>query len=1106
MQCAACGSEIMSSAVYCPYCNAQVEGAVEPDEYVYEAFISYRHLPHDQRIAKQIQLFLEGTVIPKEFRNGRGTRFGRLFRDEDELSTSSSLSNMIDDALRKSRYLIVVCTPDTRKSQWVLREVETFASLHGRDKILIALAKGEPSESFPPLLLSHLEWDENSGEYVKVESEPLAADFREGNEKNYRREAVRFEATILGCGFDDLQQRIRMRRLRMNMAISAVVAVVSILFGAYTLYQREEIAENYRASQINESKLLARESDEYLNDSDRIAALRSSLSALPVSSTSDDRPYVTAAQLSLERALGIFPRQSCWESRYTIDGAGSHYDCRDGIQAMEDMGNAVVVSRVTDGSKLMAVAPYDSDTNKPGYHEKLTNIKLGESSILAVYESQLSCLDYKTQKEKWSASLPHKGGECDIIYLEKEKQFVILSYSLLENAEAKAPEVIFFDEETGDVARTVSLPHPEYRTGLAHMSASEDGRYIVLGLSVYEPDTSNTSMRVYLIDCWEDNPTVREAEVHDFDGITVTDICVDDGYVVVAFCGYNINEGKNSDVNLTYKGRIECFDLDLQRLWMSDEFAESEFVTSVGGFSYCLGIAGVCPYKGSANPWVVCNAGKEAMAFDANTGDFVYEEEFDTEIIELTIISKDDEDLVISGCTANATLFIRTPGIDLSERTQYYTRSYDTSLTSARPIFTDGRFIGYAAWTWKPPCRRIYDIDDYWEVDDLQAVSGISAQRKQRGGNLVFVADDELCMFDQASFETAWRVPLKSLAYLDPDYYAETPFVLSESSVFLCGQSEDDVSAGVITVGEFSLEDGSKVNEYKLPLSDESGFIVKMDQLTTQSGKRLLMLMSIDYIYVYDLDTSSIVTRCVLKSGEASGDSLVTSMYAGAYLCEGSVVALRSSASRLLFEQYSLETGKLMDTDLTDNLAAEIEEEAIDFTNAKRTAFMARCTDGVLRCFSTADGSCLWTLRNSLHNPRFLCSVGADRAIVQDMSGRCHLIDSSDGSEIAYSETVLPQLTQCTWSSATKGLATIEYRSGALVSQTGLIVFTLDEETFGAVSDIPFGVMMSKDGTKVLADTPWADGCVVYPRYKLDDMIELANAYVKAFDSELSRE
>ena len=100
MQCAACGSEIMSSAVYCPYCNARVEGSVEPDEYVYEAFISYRHLPLDQRIAKQIQHFLEGAAIPPEFRNGRGRYFGRLFRDEDELSTSSSLSNMIDDALR----------------------------------------------------------------------------------------------------------------------------------------------------------------------------------------------------------------------------------------------------------------------------------------------------------------------------------------------------------------------------------------------------------------------------------------------------------------------------------------------------------------------------------------------------------------------------------------------------------------------------------------------------------------------------------------------------------------------------------------------------------------------------------------------------------------------------------------------------------------------------------------------------------------------------------------------------------------------------------------------------------------------------------------------
>ena len=47
------------------------------------------------------------------------------------------------DALQHSRSLVVICSKATRESIWVQREVETFASYHGRDRILIALAEGE---------------------------------------------------------------------------------------------------------------------------------------------------------------------------------------------------------------------------------------------------------------------------------------------------------------------------------------------------------------------------------------------------------------------------------------------------------------------------------------------------------------------------------------------------------------------------------------------------------------------------------------------------------------------------------------------------------------------------------------------------------------------------------------------------------------------------------------------------------------------------------------------------------------------------------------------------------------------------------------------------
>ena len=178
LTCPICGSELIEDAVYCPYCRHKLEGAEECEDYAYEAFISYRHLPNDLKVALAVQHTLESFPLPGPFQASAGKkRLGKCFRDEDELPTSSSLTDQIRDALKKSRFLIVVCSPQTRESLWVQRELVLFASYHGRDKILVAIASGESSESFPELLLTHLEQRPN-GMVVRAKAEPIAADLR----------------------------------------------------------------------------------------------------------------------------------------------------------------------------------------------------------------------------------------------------------------------------------------------------------------------------------------------------------------------------------------------------------------------------------------------------------------------------------------------------------------------------------------------------------------------------------------------------------------------------------------------------------------------------------------------------------------------------------------------------------------------------------------------------------------------------------------------------------------------------------------------------------------------------------------------------------------
>jgi hypothetical protein len=118
--------------------------------YTYDAFISYRHGEKDSLVAERLHKELESYMVPAELQKiGHPKKLTRIFRDKEELPTSPSLDGNIKDALKSSRYLIVICSERTRESQWVSAEIEYFQQLGRYDRICSILIDGEPGESFP---------------------------------------------------------------------------------------------------------------------------------------------------------------------------------------------------------------------------------------------------------------------------------------------------------------------------------------------------------------------------------------------------------------------------------------------------------------------------------------------------------------------------------------------------------------------------------------------------------------------------------------------------------------------------------------------------------------------------------------------------------------------------------------------------------------------------------------------------------------------------------------------------------------------------------------------------------------------------------------------
>jgi hypothetical protein len=152
----------------------------------YWAFISYSS--KDRKWGQWLHKRLENYPIPEEFRGVElfdGATLGKnlrpVFRDRDELSGSADLGPAIHRALQQSRFLVVLCSPNSAQSQWVNKEIVDFKELHGEANILALILEGEPNATANDALANNLECFPPALQYP---AEPLAGDLRkEGDGK-----------------------------------------------------------------------------------------------------------------------------------------------------------------------------------------------------------------------------------------------------------------------------------------------------------------------------------------------------------------------------------------------------------------------------------------------------------------------------------------------------------------------------------------------------------------------------------------------------------------------------------------------------------------------------------------------------------------------------------------------------------------------------------------------------------------------------------------------------------------------------------------------------------------------------------------------------------
>lgn len=360
----------------------------------YDAFISYRHADLDLYIAKKLHKGLETFKVPRAVAKKSGKKnIKRVFRDQEELPIGSDLGDNIEAALAESEFLIVICSPRTPESYWVQKEISTFIQMHGREHVLAVLIEGEPEQSFPALLLV-----DDEGNPV----EPLAADVRGETKrevgKKLRTEIMRLAAPLLSCSYDDLRQRHRERKMRRAAAVCGAIALLAVLFGAYSTYNAALIRQNYEGKLRNQSKYLADTSLTLLEEGDRRAAVLVALEALP--SSENDKPYVAEAQYALSQALYCYDTGDQVKKDRILQHDLPVSDFRlneEGTMALSiDQGNNVYVWDLENGKKLAQIAPRIDES---GYVNKLKGAALCGEHIILCEEWCLRSVSFDGQEE-----------------------------------------------------------------------------------------------------------------------------------------------------------------------------------------------------------------------------------------------------------------------------------------------------------------------------------------------------------------------------------------------------------------------------------------------------------------------------------------------------------------------------------------------------------------------------------------------------------------------------------------------------------------------------------------------------------------------------------
>lgn len=721
----------------------------------YNAFISYKHGPLDNKVAAEIQTQLERFRIPKAIREKTGIqKIDRIFRDKEELNITSDLNETIETALEHSDFLIVICSSHTKESIWVEREIEFFLKSHPMQNIMTVVCEGEPIDVVPEILFykeMELMTEDGNVELVKVPMEPLSCDYRMDFRKARKEELPRLAAAILGCGYDDLRQRQRRYRQRRNAILASAAGIALASLAGYYAYTAAQIQANLNQSLINQSEYLAAESQKMLEQGDRMTAMLLAKAALP--SEGNERPVTASAQLALSNALYAYLPQG-----------GNMRGASVGIKKSFDHGGAIDQYLITQDAKYLAVAHsgdsltiWDFAAGEVLYEERFNSgfqnmAFTNENTLIFVTNVEIMCIDPASGEKLWSTYHVYDASYDGSIF---RSSFVSLNLAIspteplmaLENGNA----LYFIDTVTGEILHTYEedvTGYPEEEQaylGFSHLTFSSDGKQLA-GAFTHSSNIYKDK-QPFLYDIEKDSIYFVSDYLPRFEAIAFTpegNLIVAGSYIADEF-SYSSDEFDYYYIN---EMNVNCYAPEDDELIWTNRFAFADYYeeTHILFSDFLL-------EDESTGTAVICGAANTVVALDLSTGE------------TLSTLSFEDTVLYLEAQNSHATVTMKNGRIAIGYWDQFI-GSTDYAIPNMASNTLDPKVLvlpeGSSSLLWYS--SEVYD-DEWLPFEEQNLVNFGYFYLESNGYCILEGYDDTFYHIDPTTCKVTWTLPMESEDY-----------------------------------------------------------------------------------------------------------------------------------------------------------------------------------------------------------------------------------------------------------------------------------------------------------------------------------------------------